>query len=204
MSWSFSPGLVAAFSEAHCSDTEPSALSSATPTPDQYYWPDKPTEHSRLSRFGMMCEPLTADRGAQLLTWYLAGSLARTSASQETKTGSTVSDPASGEKWRGSFAKYDPVSCEWKTHQHSLLGGLEPFLETWPRWGLMRAGESYLRPTPERSRAVMRELVTPEELTGPLNPAFPEWLMGWPTGWTDLKPLAMDRLAEWQQQHGNF
>lgn len=25
--------------------------------------------------------------------------------------------------------------------------------------------------------------------------------MGWPLGWTDLKPLEMDRFREWQQQH---
>jgi hypothetical protein len=36
---------------------------------------------------------------------------------------------------------------------------------------------------------------------GQLNPEWVEWLMGWPLGWTDLKPLAMDRFREWQQQH---
>ena len=39
---------------------------------------------------------------------------------------------------------------------------------------------------------------------GPLNPTWVEWLMGWPLGWTDLKPLAMDKFREWQQQHGEF
>ena len=28
---------------------------------------------------------------------------------------------------------------------------------------------------------------------GALNPTWVEWLMGWPLGWTDLKPLGMDR-----------
>lgn len=37
--------------------------------------------------------------------------------------------------------------------------------------------------------------------TGPLNPPWVEWLMGWPLGWTDLKPLEMDRFREWRQQH---
>lgn len=36
---------------------------------------------------------------------------------------------------------------------------------------------------------------------GQLNPMWVEWLMGWPLGWTDLKPLAMDRFHSWQQQH---
>jgi hypothetical protein len=34
-----------------------------------------------------------------------------------------------------------------------------------------------------------------------LNPTWVEWLMGWPIGWTDLKPLAMDKFHEWQLQH---
>lgn len=34
-----------------------------------------------------------------------------------------------------------------------------------------------------------------------LNPSFAELTMMWPLGWTDLKPLAMDRFLEWQQQH---
>ncbi len=36
---------------------------------------------------------------------------------------------------------------------------------------------------------------------GQLNPEWVEWFMGWPIGWTELKPLAMDRFLEWQQQH---
>ena len=55
MSWNFSPVLVAAFLEECCSGTDQSAPLNTTPTPDQFYWPDKPTEHSRLSRFGMTC-----------------------------------------------------------------------------------------------------------------------------------------------------
>lgn len=39
---------------------------------------------------------------------------------------------------------------------------------------------------------------------GQLNPAWVEWLMGWPSGWTDLRPLEMDRYQEWQQQHSPF
>lgn len=35
-----------------------------------------------------------------------------------------------------------------------------------------------------------------------LNPGWVEWLMGWPSGWTDLKPLVMGKFQEWLQQHG--
>jgi hypothetical protein len=36
---------------------------------------------------------------------------------------------------------------------------------------------------------------------GQLNPEWVEWLMGWPIGWTELKPLEMGKFREWQQQH---
>jgi hypothetical protein len=36
-----------------------------------------------------------------------------------------------------------------------------------------------------------------------LNPlAIREWQMGWPIGWTDAAPLAMDRWQEWLRWHG--
>jgi hypothetical protein len=39
--------------------------------------------------------------------------------------------------------------------------------------------------------------------SGQLNPMWVEWLMGWPLGWTDLKPLEMDKSLYVQQQLGN-
>jgi hypothetical protein len=43
-----------------------------------------------------------------------------------------------------------------------------------------------------------------EKAGGQLNPTWVEWLMGWPLGWTDLKPLEMDRYRSAQQAHGEF
>ena len=40
------------------------------------------------------------------------------------------------------------------------------------------------------------------ETGGQLNPEWVEWLMGWPIGWTDLKPLETDKYQQWLQQHG--
>lgn len=37
---------------------------------------------------------------------------------------------------------------------------------------------------------------------GKLNPNWVEWLMGWPIGWTDLEPLAMDKFQLWLEKHG--
>lgn len=37
--------------------------------------------------------------------------------------------------------------------------------------------------------------------SGRLNPPWVEWLMGWPIGWTDSKPLETDRFQQWLRQH---
>tara|TARA_R110002110_G_scaffold397727_1_gene613057 strand:- start:117 stop:884 length:768 start_codon:yes stop_codon:yes gene_type:complete len=34
---------------------------------------------------------------------------------------------------------------------------------------------------------------------GQLNPPWVEWLMGWPIGWTDLKPLATPQARDWKE-----
>lgn len=36
---------------------------------------------------------------------------------------------------------------------------------------------------------------------GQLNPTWVEWLMGWPIGWTDLKPLETDKFRQWLRSH---
>ena len=42
------------------------------------------------------------------------------------------------------------------------------------------------------------------QVGGKLNPTWVEWLMGWPLGWTDLKPLETDKSHCAPQQHGDF
>ena len=51
------------------------------------------------------------------------------------------------------------------------------------------------------ARAKLRK-THPKEMNGALNPTWVEWLMGWPIGWTDLKPLEMDRFQQWRDSHG--
>lgn len=38
--------------------------------------------------------------------------------------------------------------------------------------------------------------------SGRLNPQWVEWLMGWPEGWTELRPLGTDKFQEWSLAHG--
>ena len=73
-----------------------------------------------------------------------------------------------------------------------------------------RKGWGQMWPTPTRrdykgtSGGFQKGKDLPGQVGGHLNPAWVEWLMGWPTGWTGLKPLETDRYQQWQQQHGEF
>ena len=78
MSWLFSQALVEAYSEATCLDGEPFAPSNGENTQQAYCSPDKMTEFSRLSRFGLTFKPLTEDHGEALLMSYLAAFHAKT------------------------------------------------------------------------------------------------------------------------------
>ncbi len=228
MSWLFSRALVEEYSGESCSDGEPSAQSSGNHTPQAYLCSDKMMGFSRLSRFGMTFKLLTADLGEELLTWYLEGFPARTLVRQEKVRESTESDRACGEKWQGSFAKYDPDTHSLRTHQCSLLEDLTESCQTLPAWGLMRDGECWEQPTlalrirgtesglwPTPTAHNAKETNAPSEakrneptlasrVGGKLNPTWVEWLMGWPLEWTDLKPLETDKFQQWQQQHGEF
>ena len=141
MSWHFSLALVVAYSADTCSAGAPFAPSSGKPTPQAYLSPDRMTAFSRLSRFGMTCEPLTGTLGADVLTWFLAGFPAKTSAQPEKAQESTANEAECGSTWRGSLARYDRAMSLWRTPQCSLLEDLDVFSGTWPRWGTMRNGE---------------------------------------------------------------
>lgn len=113
----------------------------------------------RSSRSGMMSEPSTESRGAVESILYAAGSLARTSARPEKGRESTANNQDCGPRWQGSFAKWNPHSCSWRTAQCSLFGGLVEFSETWPRWGMMRDGECSVLPMPS-GLAALRASIT--------------------------------------------
>ena len=81
---------------------------------------------------------------------------------------------------------------------------MSPSMQKWPR-------HRNLWPTPTAHNA--KEAGYPSEHSrntptlaaqagGHLNPLWTEWLMGWPLGWTDLKPLEMVRFQKWRELHG--
>ncbi|WP_341237909.1 hypothetical protein [uncultured Limnobacter sp.] len=134
-----------------CLDGTQSAQLSGNHTQQAYCAPDKMTDFSRLSRFGITVKPLTESRGAELLTLYLADFPAKTLAAQGEEQELTESDQECGEKWHASFAKYDPVTHSLRTHQCSLFEDLTESCVTLPRWGLMRDGECWEQQTLEQT-----------------------------------------------------
>jgi hypothetical protein len=67
-------------------------------------------------------------------------------------------------------------------------------------------GAPSLESVQARAMESKRGVRLPEQLArdgaiGQLNPNWVEWLMGWPIGWTDLKPLETAKFQEWLQQH---
>lgn len=141
MSWHYLRGGVAASWPQNYLDGAPFALLKLIPERVKLFLTDNVTELSNTSLFGMMCEPLTVGHGKDKSKSLQAGSPVKILAKPEKGQVSQVNALAYGQKWQGSFTKYDQKSYLWKTHQCLLLGGLEEFSGTWPEWGLMQDGE---------------------------------------------------------------
>ena len=150
MSWLYSQELVEAYLGENFSDGEQSVPLNGKPIQQAYCAPDKMTEFSRLSRFGMTFKPLMEDRGEELLTLYLEDFRAKTSQLQEEETDLMENDQECGERWHGLLGRYDLDSHLWRTVQCSLLEDLNDALQTLPRWGMTVGGELYLRPISEQ------------------------------------------------------
>ena len=237
MSWLFSQALVEAYSEASSLDGTPCAPSNTTPTPQAFLSRDKTTDAWNRFPSGMTCEPLTESRGEELLTWFRAGSPARTTAPASTLTTAAMITTESrcnyGGIWLALSAKFDRDTSLLRTAQDLFAEDLPASSVNLPQWGMMANGELYQRktaplltsakdfgeglvryPTP-RSRdhhgECRKRWGNRHSLPGALAhilggkappPKFSEWLMGWPIGWTDLKPLATDKFQQWQLSHG--
>lgn len=236
MSWLYSRALVEAYWPQNSATTAPSAPLSVMPTQHKFLRFDKTMEPSQLSQFGQTCAILTELDGEALLTAYLEGSPARTYQSQGGALELMAKDRASGHRWSGLLAKYDPESCELKTVQHSLFEDSAGSLLTLPRWGTWDAtgvwaqaqqiqyvkasgsGLSLLRPTAQCWKAwtfkKYTSLIRKNHADGNIQeqsarcfnkmitPLSNEILMQWPEGWTDSKPLEMDKYREWLHSHG--
>lgn len=101
---------------------------------------------------------------------------------------------------------FTPIETSNGTIRHRNKAGgqsrasLSAIVNSWatPQAGDYRTGSRKRWENPERSRNLN------DQVGGQLNPTWVEWLMGWPVGWTDLKPLAMDKYRLWLEQHGIY
>jgi hypothetical protein len=97
----------------------------------------------------MTCEPLTADLGVALLTWFQEVSLARIFPQPEKAKASMEAEADSGKNLPVSLAKYDPTTHSLRTRQCLLFEEGTELLATLPEWGMTAGGELYPLPTPE-------------------------------------------------------
>jgi hypothetical protein len=91
-----------------------------------------------------------------------------------------------------------PLASDWKPRgPNSKQQGLSERV----RWGTPKAQDSRHALT-DRGKGNLGEQVSGLHNGGKLSPLWTEWLMGWPIGWTDLKPLEMDKSHCVPQQLG--
>jgi len=260
MSWLFSQALVEEYLVDICLDGEQSVPLNGKHTQQAYCALDKMTDFLKVSQSGMMFKPLTENLGEELLMSFLGDFHVKTLAQPEKALELTENGQECGKKWQGSFTKYDQNMSMWKTPQCSFIEDSVWFLDSWPKWGLMRHGECWEHQTLElniterefgllpdgvnffhtpttgadggsnsrkalkkRKEAIWPTPTTPSGegnaggsgahknaikngtyIPSSINPNLYEWLMGWPQGWTDLKPLETDKCHKWLLLHGDY
>lgn len=231
MSWHFLQEAEAGSWEQSSLDGAPYALLKLIPRRAVCFSTGKRTECCLDFQFGMTCALSMAEAGKAKSTWLREDSRARTSRRAELTRASMASEVGSGRTWRGSFAKYDHVSCSLKT-----LGACEPKDSNkssviLPTCGSMRNGTLYQRvksvphkcvdecsywPTPtatmaksgfghgKHSQGRYRSSVLKRcaEIGWSASPEMLEAVQGWPIGWTARESLGMDRFREWLRLHG--
>jgi hypothetical protein len=80
-----------------------------------------------------------------------------------------------------------------------LLGQVRGYSYKKRRHSSMKVRGEFPTPTANRRDGLQSHGVN--VVTGSLNPNWVEWLMAWPIGWTDLKPLGTDKFQQWWDLH---
>jgi hypothetical protein len=96
---------------------------------------------------------------------------AKTLVPQEKEQDLTESVQDFGEKWQGSFAKYDPATHSLRTPQCSLFEDSTEFCAILPKWGLMLNGELWEQQTLVQSTREIESGLSPN-LPPPLEMAY--------------------------------
>jgi hypothetical protein len=92
-----------------------------------------------------------------------------------------------------------PTPLSSNTKAHHMRSGGRPARSYWPTPTVNDSKNSTLPPSQVAHDNIPGALLRDGEKTGgQLNPTWVEWLMGWPLGWTDLKPLETDKCRNAQ------
>lgn len=216
MSWLFSRALVEECLEPTISELNQSALSSGSYTADAYWLSDKTTDSYPHFQFGMTLRRLTHGLGAESLISSAEAFLVKRSAPQpEGETMPRIFGQKCCESWQMSL----PGTCTRKTsaprpstQRPKTLKRLATKPECFPfprqTWVLTTFGSAigYLHtPTTKANYAASSMQKWPAarafvQVFGRPTPECHEWLMGWPRGWSDTRPLGMDKYQQWLLQ----
>jgi hypothetical protein len=134
------------------SGTRQLSLLSETDMPAKFSENEQQTDGSQDCKcgkgtFNCLIHPSTPEKWIA----YMQDSLAKTLALLESRQAYLREpDLVFTEKSCGLLAWYDQENCSWKTYQQSLVTGWEPYLETWPRWGMTQDGVAFAHPMSER------------------------------------------------------
>ena len=226
MSWLFSQALAEEYLPATYLDGELSAQSKCSPMRRVFCSPAKTKDTSRLSRYGMTCELLTATHGAALLTSFLAAFPVKISVAQAREKAWQASEAACSTRCCESSTKCSHATSSRKTCRRCERAAWQPFSKKLPRAGIAQRGTflerntaappigenafGYWLPTPTKvcilaeRKSAPRAKSLPWALGGLPNPVFLEWLMGWPEEWTATQPLETDRFHAWLRAHSSL
>jgi len=173
----------------------------------------------------MISEPLTEDPGLQQgpLTLLREGSPVGTSQSVEEGQGWKGKTLGSGPKCYGLSLRYDPLTSSWRTPQLCLAGGYQRYAGPFPAWATVTRMELYQQPALElpisgKDSGLLPTLTADDTghrkrkyqqggsalslvVGGPLSPTWLDWMMGFPIGYSALKPLEGPRFQQWLRSH---
>lgn len=218
MSWHCSRALVAAYSRAESSGGGLSVPLRSTGTDGAFYSPARTMDASSRSPHGTTSAPLTAFRGEDVLTWFLAGFPAKPIPRRLRERTLRM---ISGRKCDGSWQMSLPGTSLPRTSKDALSTAQPTTLSRWVTrpaqlpfqrrtWVLTTNGNDigYLHtPTATANYGAPSMQKWPScrayvQAFGQVTPESHEHLMDWPIGWTALKPLEMDRWQSWLRRHG--
>lgn len=218
MSFHFSPVLVAEFLADDCLGGGRSVQLSSPSIGELFLSAAKLMASSMGFRSGTTSEPSTASPGAAALTWYLAAFPVKPIHPRlEAGTLRMTYGRKCGESWQRSL----PGTYSRRTSHAPRSTPRQTILKRWvtkpaafpfqrKTWVLTTVGQDigYVHtPTTKANYAAKSMQKWPAcrafvRAFGQPSPEVHEYLMGWPIGWSDLRPLATDKWQSWLQRHG--